>query len=145
MKSAHSEDLEFLRKIRGCFGSRRMWSVEYEFTGEEIIERRSGRVKNQIHISDIVGTEVKISSHQLILKTNNSKMTVQILPSLNEVIQNKGAEVMANKSEAERQHFEEVKWKTISRLKRANLIAAIILFWLMLAFAIFIGWFKQKR
>jgi hypothetical protein len=139
------EDLEFLRKIRGCFGSRRIWCIEYEFTGEEVIERRGGRVKNQIRISDIIETKVKISPHQLILKTSNSKMTVQILPSLNEVIKKKGAEEMASKSDAERQHFEKVKQEMESRIKRTNIIVGIILLWLGIIFAVLIGWLFRKH
>ncbi|MGD1088478.1 MAG: hypothetical protein ABR955_07100 [Verrucomicrobiota bacterium] len=88
MKATHSEDLEFLRTIRGCFGSRHMmWSVEYEFTGEELIERRGGRIKNQMRITDIIETRVLFGRNQMKLKTNNSKMTIQIVPPLNEVIQ----------------------------------------------------------
>src|ERR1700679_352598 len=116
MKSTRSEDLEFLRNIRGCFQNSKsqrqgewlviflftvffplfwlfiffMWwpvildknhlivlafalgtfiagiylwkmrAVEYEFTGDEIIERRAGRIKKQLRITDIVETKVKI-------------------------------------------------------------------------------------
>jgi hypothetical protein len=145
MKATRSEDLEFLREIRGCFGSRRMmWSVEYEFTGEEIIERRGGRIKNQIRISDITDTKVKISPHQLMLKTKNSKMTVQITPSLNEVIQIEASKINATKSKAERQHFEKVKQETMSRFKRVNIIGAVIIVLFGFVIALFVGWLKQK-
>jgi preprotein translocase subunit SecF len=197
MKATHSEDLEFLREIRGRFQSAKSqrqseWgliivfmlfgilccltaifsignkyrfgfgifalgeflvaiyvflirAVEYEFTGEEIIERRAGKIKNQIRISDIVEMKVKISPHQLIVKTNNSKMIVRIPPSLNEVIQKKGKEMMAQKSEAEQQHFEKVKQETSLRLKRASVIGFIIFILVMLAFWFLAFWLKQKR
>ena len=123
----------------------KMRAVEYEFTGEEIIERRAGRIKNQIRIADIVETKIKISPHQLIIKTSSSKMMVQIVPSLNEVIQKKGAEMMATKSEAERQHFKGVKQVMISRLNRANIISAVILVLFGFVIAFFIGWLKQRH
>jgi Pyruvate/2-oxoacid:ferredoxin oxidoreductase gamma subunit len=119
--------------------------VEYEFTGEEIIERRGGHIKNQMRISDIIETKTKISPPQLILKTNNSRMTVQILPSLNEVIKKESAEIMANKSESERQQFEEVKKETISRLKRVNVIGSVILILVMIALVLLIGWLKRRH
>src|SRR5277367_6117720 len=121
MKSTHLEDLEFLRKIRGGFASIAIWPIKYEFTGEEIIERRGKHIKNQIRISDVIEIKVLMKPHRMIIKTNNSKMIVRIISSLNAVIQNEAARVAATKSEAERQHFEEVKQQTISRLKRANL------------------------
>jgi len=145
MKPSHSEDLEFLRSIRGRFGSRRMWAVEYEFTGEEIFERRGGRIRKQIRISDIIEIRVPVGRKQMILKTDDSKVTVQIPPSLNEVLQKKSSEMMANMSGAERQHFEEVKQKTISRFKRANLLAGAILVLAMFAIAVLIGWLRQRK
>jgi hypothetical protein len=69
----------------------KMRAVEYEFTGDEIIARHAGRIKNQIRIADIIETKVKISPHQLMIKTSDSKMTIQIVPSLKEVIQKKSA------------------------------------------------------
>jgi len=66
VKSIHSKDLEFLRKIRGGFTSMTMWPIKYEFTGEEIIERRGKRIKNQIRISDVI-------------KTNNSEINIRII------------------------------------------------------------------
>jgi hypothetical protein len=125
-----------------------IWSdraVEYEFTGDEIIERRAGRIKNQIRIADIVETKVKISPHQLIIKTSSSKMTVQIVPSLNEVIQKKATEMMATKSETERQNFEKVKLETSSRLKRANIIGAVVLMLFAFALLFLLGWLKQRN
>jgi|ERR1700722_4814429 len=201
MKSTHSEDLEFLRNIRGRFQNSKsqqqgewliiflfalffplfwlffffMWwpvildinhliilafafgtfiggiylwkmrAVEYEFTGDEIIERRAGRIKNQMRIGDIVETKVKISPHQLIIKTSSSKMTLQIIPSLKEAIQKKSVETMTTKSEAEQQHFENVKQETISRFKRANVIGAVILVLFGFVIALFIGWLKRKH
>jgi len=118
--------------------------VEYEFTGEEIIERRGGRIKNQIGISDITETKVKISPHQLMLKTKNSKMTVQITPSLNEVVQIEASKINATKSKAERQHFEKVKQETMSRFKRVNIIGAVIIVLFGFVIALFVGWLKQK-
>jgi hypothetical protein len=123
----------------------RMRAVEYEFTGEEIIERRGGRIKNQIRISDIIETKVKISPHQLTLKTNNSKMVVQIIPSLNEAIQKEAAKIEATKTETDRQHFEKVKQETISRFKRANIIGAVILVLIMFALALLVGWLRRKH
>ena len=145
MKATHSEDLEFLKSIRGCFGSRRMWSVEYEFTGEEVIERRGGHIKNQIRISDIVETQVLLGFNQMILKTNSSQMRVQIIPSLNEVIMKHAAEFNAKLSESERQHFEEVSRQTISRFKRDNLIGGIFVTLVMVALAFCLVWLKQKH
>jgi hypothetical protein len=123
----------------------KMRAVEYEFTGDEIIERRAGRIKSQIRIVDIIETKVKISPHELFIKTNNAKMTVQILPSLHEVIQKKGAEEMAKKSEAEQQHFEEVKQEMTSRIKRTNIIVAVVFMLFAFAIALFVGWFKRKH
>ncbi len=72
-------------------------------------------------------------------------MTVQILPSLHEVIQKKGAEEMAKKSEAEQQHFEEVKQEMTSRIKRTNIIVAVVFMLFAFAIALFVGWFKRKH
>src|SRR6267142_5048313 len=144
MKSTHSEDLEFLRKIRGSFASIGIWPIKYEFTDEEIIERRGKRIKNQIRISDVIETKVLINPHRMIIRTNNSEMTVRVIPSLNAVIQNEAARVAATKSEAERQHFEEVKQQTISRVKRANLIVGVISILLIFVLIFLWSWFRHK-
>ena len=145
MKATHSEDLEFLRKIRGCFGSRQMWLVEYEFTGEEIIERHGGRIKNQIRISDIIETDISFASKELKLKTNSSKMNIQVLPSLNKVIMKEAEEANAKMSEGERQHFEEVKRKIVLRFKLMNLIGAVIVCMAMIGLVLLIAWLMRKH
>jgi hypothetical protein len=145
MKSIHSEDLEFLRKIRGSFASIGIWPIKYEFTGEKIIERHGKRIKNQIRISDVIETKVLINPHRMVIKTNNSEMTVRVIPCLNAVIQNEAAKVAATESKAERQHFEEVKQQTISRVKRANLIGMVIVLLLIFALIFFVAWLKQKH
>lgn len=145
MKATHSEDLEFLKSIRGCFGSRRMWSVEYEFTGREIIERRGGRIKNQISISDIIETEVPFGKKLMILKTNNSKLKIQIIPSLNEAIQKEAARELATKSEGDRQRFEEVNNRIMTRRKWAALIGAIASILATIAGSLLLRWFHQKH
>jgi preprotein translocase subunit SecF len=119
-------------------------SLEYEFTGEEIIERRAGRIKNRIRIADVIETKVKISPHELIIKTNSSKMTVIILPSLNATIQEKASEIMANTSEADRQHYEKVKKDVTLRLKRANAIGLIILVLVIFLIGLLAAWLKKK-
>lgn len=143
MKSTHSEDLEFLKSIRGCFGSRRMWSVEHEFTGEDIIERRGGRVKKQIGISDIVEMQVRLVSHQMILRTNSSEMKITIIPSLNEVIMKRAAEINAKRSESERQRYEEMSRQISSRFKRANLIATIVFLLITVVLFFFVLWLNK--
>lgn len=40
-----------------------------------------------MRITDIIETRVLFGRNQMKLKTNNSKMTIQIVPPLNEVIQ----------------------------------------------------------
>jgi hypothetical protein len=67
-------------------------------------------------------------------------MTLQIVPSLKDFIQKKGSETMATKSEAERQHFEKVKQETSSRLKRANIIGAVVLVLFGFAVLFLLGW-----
>jgi uncharacterized membrane protein len=146
MESKLQENLEFLRKIRGYFGSRRtMWSVEYEFTGEEIIERRGGRIKNRILINDIVEVRMFLGRYQTILKANNSKMKVQMIPSLNQVILKQAKEINARKSEAELRQMEEASQETISRFKRANIIGIILLILFMFALALFVEWLMRKH
>ena len=145
MKSTHSEDLEFLKNIRGCFGSRRMWSVEYEFTGKEIIERRGGRIKNQVSISDVIETEAPLGKKLMILKTNNSKLKIRIIPSLNEAIQKEAARELATKSEGERQRFEEVKNQIITRHKWAVVIGAIASILVTIAGSLLLRWLHQKH
>lgn len=144
MKATHPENLEFLKRIRGCFGSHRMWSTEYVFTGEAVIERRGDRIRNQIRISDIVESSVRLGLHQLILKTNKSKMIIRIIPSLNEVMMKLAAEFNADKSESERRHLEEEARHTISRFKRASLIGMIATVLITLAFGILVNWWVRK-
>ena len=43
----------------------------------------------------------------MILKTNNSKMKIQVIPSLKELILKQTAEMNATKSESERRQLEE--------------------------------------
>jgi hypothetical protein len=145
MKSTHSEDLEFLKNIRGCFGSRRMWSVEYEFTGKEIIERRGGRIKRQISISDIIETEAPLGKKLMILKTNHSKLKIRIIPSLSEAMQKEAARELATKSEGERQRFEEIKSQIIKRYKWAALIGAIVSILVTIVGSLLWRWFEQKH
>jgi len=145
MKSTHSEDLEFLKNIRGCFGSRRMWSVEYEFTGKEIIERRGGRIKRQISISDIIETEAPLGKKLMILKTNHSKLKIRIIPSLSEAMQKEAARELATKSEGERQRFEEIKSQIIKRHKWAALIGAIVSILVTIVGSLLWRWFEQKH
>src|SRR5580698_2004691 len=80
--------------------------LEYEFTGDEIIERRAGRVRNRVQISNIVNADVNILEHILTLETQNSKMIVHIFYSLNEAIQKNWAAALAKKSESEREQYE---------------------------------------
>jgi len=104
-------------------------NVEYEFTGDEIIERRGGRTRNRMRISDIIETKVEFSPHyhQLKLNSISSKMTIHIFPDLNAVIQKETAEMMTKASESEQQHLEQVKQEMIARQKRINKIGAIII------------------
>ncbi len=145
MNAAHSENLEFLKRIRGCFGSPRMWSSEYVFTGEAVIERRGERIKNQIRISDIVESSARLGSNQMVLKTNNSKMIIQIVPSLSEVITKLAAEFNANKTESERQHLEQEARQKVLRYKRLRLIGMILNVLITLAFGILIIWWCRKH
>lgn len=148
MNAAHSENLEFLKRIRGCFGSHRMWSAEYVFTGEAVIERRGERIRSQIRISDIVETSVRLGFsrfNQMILKTNNSKMIIPIIPSLNEVILKLAAEFNTDKSESDRQHLEEMSRQTISRFKRVSPIGMIATILFTLAFGILVIWWLRKH
>jgi hypothetical protein len=146
MKSTHSEDLECLKSIRGCFDSRRIFCVEYEFTGKEIIERRGGRIKKQINISDIVETAVSFGQpNSLIVKTNNTTMKIQILPSLKGVIDQKWTEIYSKMTESERQRFEDVQREVTSRIKRTTVIASVILVLLVFALICFFGALKKAH
>jgi hypothetical protein len=146
MKSTHSEDLECLRSIRGRFGSRRIFCVEYEFTGQEIIERHGGRIKKQINISDIVETAVSFGQpNSLIVKTNNTTMKIQILPSLKGVIDQKWTEIYSKMTESERQRFEDVKREVTTRIKRTTVIASVILALLVFALICFLGALKKAH
>ena len=122
-----------------------MWSVEYEFTGKEIIERRGGRIKNQVSISDVIETEAPLGKKLMILKTNNSKLKIRIIPSLNEAIQKEAARELATKSEGERQRFEEVKNQIITRHKWAVVIGAIASILVTIAGSLLLRWLHQKH
>jgi hypothetical protein len=119
--------------------------LEYEFTGDEIIELRAGRIRNRLRISDVLEIKVNISPHQMILNTSNLKMTVRIFPSLNEAIQKKGAELAAKQREAERQRYEEVKREMTSLVKWANIIGAIASVLAAALVALVIRWFTTKH
>ena len=187
MKATHSEDLEFLRRIRGRFqdttshrqGERfvillvaattavlfsallhaspplttgrhhvfyiamilgsvimgaQLWralAVEYEFTGEEIIERRAGRIHGRILISKIVETRVLMQRHRLIVRTQNANMSIRIFPLLNEAIQRGAASPV---TDGVRRETEAVTQEVVSRLKRRQVVAAVVL--MLFAFAI---------
>lgn len=119
--------------------------VEYEFTGDEIIERRAGRIRHRIQISDVIEAQVKISPQRFIVKTNNFKMVVRIFPSLNEVIQKKGAELLSKQSGSERQRYEEVKQQMSSRVKWVKIIGAIASVIVAILAALAIRWFTTKH
>jgi hypothetical protein len=77
----------------------RMSAVEYEFTGDEIIEKRKGRIRNRLFISNILEASVIVNQSKiqnLILKTSNSgiNIQIQIVPSLAEVIQKETANMI---------------------------------------------------
>jgi hypothetical protein len=46
--------------------------------------------------------------------------------------------------EAEQQHFEEVKQEMTSRIKRTNIIVAVVFMLFAFAIALFVGWLKRK-
>jgi hypothetical protein len=121
MTLAHN--LFFAAMILGSFlTGAQVWrerAVEYEFTGDEVIERRRRRIKHRVLISDI--TETRVTIRTLVLKTNHSKIIIQIFPSLREAIQKKAA----NLSDAERQEIETVKKDIIPRMNRRKWIAGI--------------------
>jgi hypothetical protein len=119
-------------------------ALEYELTGDEIIERRGGRIKNQMRIADIIEIKIKISPYQLIIKTSSSKMTVQMIPSLNEAILKQATEMNAKRTDAERRQMEEDGQKRISRFKRANIIGLIVFLLLMFAIGWLAVWLKEK-
>lgn len=119
--------------------------LTYEFNGIEIIEMRGGRVRNTMAISNIIETDVNISPNQLILKSSNSRMTVRILPSLNEVIQKKGAEMMAKQSLEERERYDQVQQQMISRLKWTNWIGIIAIVLVMSLIGLVMIWLRRKH
>jgi hypothetical protein len=146
MKPTHSEDLECLRRIRGCFGSRRIFCVEYEFTGEQIIERRGGRIKKEINISDVIETKVKFGRpNQMIVTTPGTTMKIQVIPSLNKAVQRVWAEESSKMTESERQRFEDAKAELVSRVKRMNVIGAIILLFTVFVIFCFFAWLKKAH
>jgi hypothetical protein len=119
--------------------------VEYEFMGDEIIEKRGGQVRNRVRIYDIVEVRVKFRPRQLIVKTNHSQMSISLVPSLNEIIRQKHTEVLAKQSESERQRYEEVKREMTSRRKWANIIGAIVSILVPVLAALMIRWFSAKH
>jgi hypothetical protein len=82
-------------------------SLEYQFTGEEIIEQRGGKIKNRIQIRDIIDVKIVIRPYKIILKTSNSKMEIQIVPSLNEALLKEANKMNARQSEEEQQRERE--------------------------------------
>jgi hypothetical protein len=136
----------------GAFGlfalTANLWrdrGLEYEFTGEEIIERRAGGIRKRMQISEIVNVDTNIFEPIFTLKTQNLKMTIQILPSLNEVIQKKAAESMAKQSEVERKRYEEVNQQLARRLKWVNIIVSLVI--VLGGFGVFVlfVWLKSKQ
>jgi hypothetical protein len=92
-KSILSEDTEFLRQICGkfqpSFPDRIIFPMEYEFTGEEIIERKRGQIQRQIRISDIIETNIStgiLGYQSILLKTNSSQLNITIFPDLKQVL-----------------------------------------------------------
>ena len=138
MKSTHEKNLECLRGIRGCFGSRRLWCIEYEFTGEEIIERRSGRIKMQLRIFDIIETKAILSPPQLVLSTPAARMKVQMSPELYAVIQREFEKDRANMTDADRLQHEKVKADMVSRVKWMRFIGAVVVVVLVIAMGLLV-------
>jgi hypothetical protein len=103
--------------------------LEYEFTGEEIIERRRGKIQNRLVISDIIKMDVKIQPHQMILKTGKSKMTVTIFKSLNDTIQIEAAKIL---SEEQKQQNKEI----VAQIKRAQWKIAVAITLVMFLLAV---------
>lgn len=126
--------------VGSLIGGVQLWrrrAVEYEFTGEEIIERRRGEVHGRVPIADILEIRVLMNPHRMILRMNNAKMDVRIFPSLNEVIQREVARVVTDEA---RQRMEEVKQELVARQKKAALwIAGIALIILVAGILLIIG------
>jgi len=130
--------------ILGSFmGGIDLWrkrAVEIEFTGEEIIERRGGQIRNRMFISNIIETRVLPFSHRLVLKTNNSKMDILIFPSLNEVIQKK---VVVEMSDEERKRNEKIAQQMKMRHNLAVLIYVVVLMGGAMVIGCLMGHFKK--
>ena len=114
--------------------------VAYEFNGTDIIETRAGREKNRIAIADITETGVQKSPHQLILKSANSKMVIQMVPSLEEAIEKKEAET--GESVAGQKSFQKTKQPVKVWYKR---VGTIVLILAGLLFGILIGLLRKKH
>jgi hypothetical protein len=101
--------------------------VEYEFTGDEIIEKLRGRIKMQIHIIDV--TDVKVfylGRHISILKTSQSEMKILRIPSLVAAIIDQANKMNARMSEGEREQAKKMTLQQVSSLKRTTLVAMIL-------------------
>lgn len=139
--------------LASIFGGILFWMgrgpVEYEFTGEEIIEKRRGKIKKRLQIDAVVETKTIILTRSRrefwVLKTRDSAMVIQLIPLLSEAVQIELMKKQATHSEAEQQFFENVKTETISRLKRKNLIISVILVLFALVSAFFILWLNEKH
>jgi hypothetical protein len=78
MDSPNSEDLEFLRTLRGRYGAFKIWPTAFEFTSKEIIEWSGRRIKKKIRIVDIVEFKVVAVPNRMILKTADTEMKILI-------------------------------------------------------------------
>ena len=110
--------------------------VEYEFTGEEVIERRRGQVHGRVPIVEILETRVLINPHRMILRTTCAKMEVRIYPALNEVIQQEVARAATDEA---RQRMENVKQEMAAGKRRALWIGGIGLIILIVGILLFVG------
>jgi hypothetical protein len=123
----------------------RMRAVEYEFTGDEIIERRAGHIKNRICINNIVKIRIFFAGPcQTIIKTNNSEIKVQRIASLNETILKQAIEMNAKRSDAERRQMEAEAQKSVSRFKRAHLLGLVVCILVLFALTFLAVWLRQK-
>lgn len=119
--------------------------IEYEFTGDEIIEKLNGRVKRRIRISDVTNVKVfYLGRYISILKTSGSEMKVRRIPSLVEVIIGQANKVNARKSEGERQNMEKMAMQQVASLKWTSFIAIIIYIFAVAVLAVCIRWLVDK-
>jgi len=119
--------------------------LEYEFTGDEIIEKRAGRERNRIIISDIIEVQVKMSPFEMVLKTGSSKMAVHVFPSLNEVIQKRAAESMAKQGEEERKRYDKMNQQLARRMKWVNVTVLLVIVLAGFGGFLLIVWLKSKQ